>query len=227
MKEKSLSRRNLLKMGGVSALLLGSGNVIAHSLKEFCGLTPRQPEGPFYPVADQLDKNNDLTIIEGSSQLALGEIIYLSGRVLDQFCEPVANVVVEVWQACATGRYNHPGDEDNLSPLDKNFQYWGITTTNAQGFYNFKTIVPGHYPAGNGWMRPPHIHFKVHKRGFRELITQMYFEGNPYNEGDRILRDIPRNDWPTVVRTKTPRPLEKGRSSFDMSFDITITKVLP
>ena len=48
--------------------------------------------------------------------------------------------------------------------------------------------MPGSYPAGLDWERPPHIHFKVMKRGFVELVTQMYFPGQPLNETDRLLQ---------------------------------------
>lgn len=226
MQKGNLSRRGMLKLGGASALALGASGALASSINAMCENTPKQPEGPFYPVRDQQDKNSDLTRLDGKDELAQGEIIYLSGKVLDQHCEPVMGVVVEIWQACASGRYNHPGDAQNPSPLDPNFQYWGIVTTASDGSYNFKTIIPGHYEAGPGWMRPPHIHFKVHKRGYRELISQMYFAGNRYNEGDRILRGIPRADWPSVVRPLVERARENGRAAYDMSFDLTIEKLI-
>ncbi len=221
-----LSRRKLLKVGGMSALAIGASGAIANSISAICENTPKQPEGPFYPITDQPDKNNDLTLVAGKSQIALGSIIYLSGLVIDQNCAPVENAVVEIWQACESGRYNHPGDRDNPRALDPNFQYWGITTTNAAGAYNFKTIIPGHYPAGGTWIRPPHIHFKVHKRGIRELITQMYFVGNQYNEGDLILKEIPRDQWPSVVRERHARPSENGRATFDMTFDIGVKRLI-
>lgn len=227
MKEHSgFSRRKLLKIGGMSALAIGASGALANGIAAICERTPKQPEGPFYPIADQPDKNNDLTLVAGKTDIALGSIIYLAGKVQDQHCEPVANVMVEIWQACESGRYNHPGDNENDSPLDPNFQYWGIAMTDAAGGYNFKTILPGHYPAGPNWIRPPHIHFKVHKRGIRELITQMYFAGNQYNEHDLILKGIPRSEWDSVVRETHPRSSEHGRPTFDMSFDISVERLV-
>lgn len=223
---KDVSRRKLLQIGGISALAIGATSALGNSISAICERTPKQPEGPFYPVADQPDKNNDLTLAAGRSEMALGSIIYLTGVVKDQHCAPVANAVVEIWQACETGRYNHPGDTENPQPLDPNFQYWGIALSNADGAYSFKTIMPGHYPAGTNWIRPPHIHFKVHKRGIRELITQMYFVGNQYNEGDLILKGIPRDQWPSVVRERHARPSENGRPTFDMTFDISVDRLV-
>jgi protocatechuate 3,4-dioxygenase beta subunit len=102
---------------------------------------------------------------------------------------PVPNALVEIWQACATGKYNHPGDP-NPAKLDPNFQYWGKAITDANGKYDFKTIIPGHYPASANWERPPHIHYKVHALGFHELTTQLYFAGHPLNDRDLILQDL-------------------------------------
>ncbi len=223
--QSGFSRRSLLRMSGAGIIGLGAGSLLANNISAVCGLTPKQPEGPFYPISDQPDKNTDLTVVDGKNRMASGKILHLSGKVTDQNCEPVKKAVVEIWQACESGRYNHPGDEENPNPLDENFQYWGIAATNDEGLYSFKTIIPGHYEAGPGWMRPPHIHFKVHKRGYRELITQMYFTGNIYNEGDRILKDIPKSEWPSVVRDLIPRPEEFGRASFDISFDIGLVRL--
>jgi protocatechuate 3,4-dioxygenase beta subunit len=226
MKNDSLfSRRRLLKIGGISAIALGASGSVARGIAEICEATPKQPEGPFYPVEDQPDKNNDLTMVVGKTEMALGNIIYLSGIVKDQNCQPVPGVLVEIWQACETGKYNHPGDHENPNPLDPNFQYWGISISNAEGRYDFKTILPGHYSAGPNWIRPPHIHFKVHKRGIRELITQMYFAGNRYNDGDLILKAIPRDEWPSVVRETVVRPSENGRETFEVSFDISVQRL--
>jgi protocatechuate 3,4-dioxygenase beta subunit len=215
-KENTLSRRGLLKLGGVSALAVGASRVLN---ADVCALTPPQDKGPFYPVADQADKNTDLTRVNGKRGKALGTVIYVAGKVTDQNCLPVEGVTVEIWQACQSGRYNHPRDPNRNGILDPNFQYWGIDVSKADGTYGFTTIVPGHYPAGANWTRPPHIHFKVHKLGIRELITQMYFLGNRYNDADLILNAIPANERASVVRPMVPRA---GTDEFDVNFDISV-----
>lgn len=206
-------------------MAVGASGALATNIAALCDATPTQPLGPFYPISDQADKNKDLTIVDGKTEMASGTIIYLSGIVTDQNCDPVPNVAVEIWQACATGRYNHPADADNESPLDHNFQYWGIAITNSEGAYDFKTIIPGHYWAGPGWIRPPHIHFKVHGKRIRELVTQMYFAGNQYNDGDRILREIPEDQRDSVVRTPLARQAEDGRRAMDITFNINVFKL--
>lgn len=215
-----ISRRGILKIGGVSALALGASRVMG---ADICQGTPAQTEGPFYPVRDQADKNTDLTKVNGRAGTAEGTVIYVSGRVIDQNCQPVANATVEIWQACRTGKYNHPGDSANPSWLDPNFQYWGIALTDASGRYSFKTIQPGDYQAAPNWRRPPHIHFKVHKNGIMELITQMYFLGNRFNDADLILKGVPADQRESVVRPMVPRA---GNKEFDVTFDIAVQRLV-
>ncbi len=155
-----------------------------------CAPTPHETEGPFYPVAFPLDKNNDLTFLEGTSKQAEGETIYVTGRVQDEACRPVPGAMVEIWQACSTGKYNHPRDK-NPARLDPNFQYWGKAVSDANGEYGFKTVKPGSYPVDGLWTRPPHIHFYVRSKNYSELTTQMYFAGEALNDKDRLLGDHP------------------------------------
>ncbi len=212
------------------ALAAGSITSLAHAGFEFVDAcvspkTPKQPEGPFYPVVGQSDKDTDLTRVVGQSAAAKGAIIYVTGSILDRLCVPISGASVEIWQACATGRYNHPGDESGLE-LDEHFQYWGIAHSDAAGNYGFKTILPGSYPAGNNWIRPPHIHYKVAKLGFHELITQLYFEGNPHNEKDLILQGLPAADRPKVVRRLIPGSSGMEPGSQSVEFSITLDRVV-
>lgn len=190
-----MDRRQLLKFFSVFLAAAPVASLAAQCLK---GKTPVQPEGPFYPIQDQLDKDTDLTQVRGKTATAEGEIVIVEGIVMDQNCRPAANVLVEIWQACATGRYNHPSDP-NTAALDPNFQYWGKAVTDSYGHYKFKTIIPGAYPAGGDWIRPPHIHFKVSGLGFMELISQMYFAGEDLNQHDLILQRLKKSDQQKVI----------------------------
>jgi len=142
--------------------------------------------GPFYPVDKPTDQDSDLTQIEGKADRAQGDILYLSGRVLARNGTPVVGAVLEVWQANAAGRYSHIGDK-NLAPLDPNFQGYARIVTDAEGRYSVKTIKPGAYPVPSGWMRAPHIHFDITGKVTR-LVTAMYFEGEPLNDQDLVLK---------------------------------------
>ncbi|MFQ6003989.1 MAG: protocatechuate 3,4-dioxygenase [Woeseia sp.] len=156
-------------------------------------LTPRQTEGPFYPVDERADRDVDLTMIRGHAGSAQGEAILLRGRVLDVDGRPLDHALVDIWQANHFGRYSHP-DDRNTAPLDPGFQGWGLTRTDTNGEYGFKTIRPGAYrlsPTAGSAQRCRHIHFKVSRPGFKNLTTQMYFRGDPLIENDIVMVDTP------------------------------------
>lgn len=173
-------------MKSISSVLAGYTTVSLGKQKVPFNLTPRETSGPFYPVAEQEDKDYDLTQISGKNKSAQGEIIWLQAEVIDLDGRPLKNATVELWQANSVGRYSHPFDS-NRAPIDPNFQGWAIVKTNDKGIVRFKTIFPGAYPASSNWIRPPHIHFKLTKDGYQELTTQMYFPEEPLNDKDRLL----------------------------------------
>jgi protocatechuate 3,4-dioxygenase, beta subunit len=221
----TLSRRQVLKT--LSAVgVLASTSVIGNAFAALCGgKTPAQTEGPFYPIEDQLDKDSDLTFVNGKLGKAQGQVIYIGGTVMDENCQPVSGAVVEIWQACHTGRYNHPSDT-NPADLDTNFQYWGQATTDGYGNYLFKTVLPGAYQASPDWMRPPHIHFKVHKLGFRELTSQLYFsEFADLNSRDLILRGLRPSEQQKVIVELNDSSPDRESGSKSGEFNIVISAV--
>jgi protocatechuate 3,4-dioxygenase beta subunit len=201
-----INRREVL--GATLALPLGALAAPSQAAAATCGATPRQTSGPFFPVFDQLDKDVDLTRLTGHDGAADGVVIRVQGRVLDEACQPVEGALVDLWQADSNGRYSHPADP-NPAPRDPNFQGWGQAVTDATGAYSFRTIKPAAYPlafldgepdASKGY-RTPHIHFRVSKRGYRELSTQMYFEGEKLNDVDLVLNRVSEAERPRVVIT--------------------------
>ncbi|HEX4925344.1 MAG TPA: protocatechuate 3,4-dioxygenase [Bdellovibrionales bacterium] len=217
-----LNRRDLmLKSLGAVGIAAAGSEALAQAV---CGLTPQQPEGPFYPIDNQLDKDNDLTRVQGAVARPQGQLIYVRGVVTDQNCLPVAGALVEIWQACHTGKYNHKSDP-NPAPLDPNFQYWGQAITDAQGRYMFKTILPGAYPASSTWMRPPHIHYKISKRAYAELITQLYFKNNPLNNKDLILNALPAAERAKVIVELTAPEQGYDPGSKIATFNITLKRL--
>lgn len=222
--DDEMSRRSLLGLGvGATAGWVGS-RLLAPFNPEDCDITPPQVEGPFYPLRDRADEDTDLTRVKGRSGRAKGQVIYVEGRVTDQACEPVEGALVEIWQANKWGRYVHKEDP-NPAPVDPNFQGWGSAVTDAEGRYRFRTVKPGPYPVPAGWMRTPHIHFKVAKRGFHGLTTQMFFEGEELNEKDRLLQPIlpDRKDEVIIAPQEPPEDAEDGSELY--AFDITLRRV--
>jgi protocatechuate 3,4-dioxygenase beta subunit len=146
--------------------------------------TPRQTEGPFYPNKLPLDTDNDLLVINDAITPAVGEVTYLTGRILDAKGDPVRNALVEIWQVDNNGAYIHTRDPHGENH-DKNFQGFGRFLTGSTGEYYFRTIKPVPYTG-----RTSHIHFKI-KRGPNELLTtQCYVKGEAANERDFIYRSI-------------------------------------
>ena len=124
---------------------------------------------------------------------AIGQLIHLRMRVLDEGGAPVGGAVVEIWQANAAGRYIHPNDDDH-APVDGNFYGAARLVTDEAGAFTLRTVKPGAYPVpdSDGWWRPPHIHFSLFgKVWLSRLVTQMYFPGEPLNAQDRILNAVP------------------------------------
>ena len=177
--------------------------------------TPDQILGPFYPVGQTPDTSGDLT---GGGKAA-GPILYLSGRILATDGNPIPGARVEIWQANAKGRYGHPHESDH-APLDPAFTGFSVQTVGADGRYAFKTIRPAAYPAAPGRWRPAHIHFNVIGKT-EQLVTQMYFVGEEWNDKDTWLNSSRRKDALIV----DPQPIAgKEPGALAVTFDIVLAK---
>ena len=219
---ETLGRRNILMM---SAVLAGSGAIVpARRAAAEAALqrTPDQILGPFYPLKG-LPQTADLTRAPGRPGRAAGQVINVMGRVLNLAGQPVVDAKVEVWQANTHGRYTHPSDP-NPAPLDPNFEGSAVLTTDAEGRYRFKTIKPAAYPAGPDRMRPAHIHFQVSGRQDK-IVTQMYFEGDPYNDADPFLKSVGRVERQALLVRKLLAPSPDFESdSKTVTFDLVLYK---
>lgn len=204
-------RRQFLRSAAFTAALFTTPGLFADLVH-----TPRQTEGPFYPDKLPLDTDNDLLVINDGLTPAVGDITYVSGRVLDAKGQPLRNAVVEIWQCDHHGAYLHSGT-DNRDKKDKNFQGFGRFVTGSSGEYLFRTIKPVPYPG-----RTPHIHYKVKRAGKELLVTQLYIKGHPGNEKDGIWKNLkagPVRDSVTVDF----KPLEGAKAGeLAAKFDIVL-----
>ncbi|WP_435010858.1 intradiol ring-cleavage dioxygenase [Tundrisphaera lichenicola] len=174
------SRRGFLTTSAFGLAMFSTRGAFAEELTR----TPKQTEGPFYPDKLPLDTDNDLIVINDGITPAVGEITYLSGRILDAKGNPVRNAVVEIWQADNNGAYLHSGTS-NADKRDAHFQGFGRFLTGSTGEYLFRTIKPVPYPG-----RTPHIHFMIKPKGQEKLTTQCYIKDHPGNDRDGVLRGI-------------------------------------
>ena len=174
------TRRNFLSSVAIGSAALWTPGVFAQQLIQ----TPKQTEGPFYPNKMPLDTDNDLLIVNDTLTPAVGDVTYVSGRILDKNGNPVRGALVEIWQVDNKAAYIHTGDKNNAN-RDTNFQGFGRFITGSSGEYLFRTIKPVPYPG-----RTPHIHYAVKIKGQEKFITQCYIKGHPGNANDGVLKAI-------------------------------------
>jgi protocatechuate 3,4-dioxygenase, alpha subunit len=146
---------------------------------------------------------------------AQGEYIRLRVRLLDGDGAPVPDGIIELWQADASGRYNHPADSRSGS-ADPAFCGFGRLATDAEGTCTFDTVRPGLVPDGKGAFQAAHISVSVFARGLQgRLCTRVYFEGDPAVDRDPILALVPPERRQTLIA-------RRDRESTDWNFDIRL-----
>lgn len=193
-------RRRMLLRGSLAAAL---GGLVPATARAALKATPRQTEGPFYPVTLPLDRDNDLLLVDGQTALAAGTPLHLFGEVVDASGQALPGTLVEIWQCDAKGVYRHPGDREGEH--DPDFQGYGQTLTDEQGAWRFRTIRPVAYPG-----RTPHIHFKLTAADGRSLTTQMYLADEPLNLRDGIYRRLGENAALVTVALAPADDLDPG-----------------
>lgn len=167
-----ISRRTFLKQGAwtIAAVSLSIGTLGSAADGETAGdcVTTGDILGPFY--RRNAPFRNDLT-----GDGVKGRKLVVKGRVIGSDCKTVVkDALVDVWQCDDNGEY------DNRS---NNFRLRGRQRVDDSGEYAFTTIMPGRYLNGRQF-RPAHIHFRVTGAGHRELISQLYFAGDPHIDDD-------------------------------------------
>ena len=111
------------------------------------------------------------------------------------------DVLLELWQANAAGRYHHPDDRQQHKKIDPTFRGWGRSCSDfSSGIWRFETIKPGAVVGRDGRMMAPHVNLWVVARGINiGLNTRMYFcDEQEANLTDPVLNLI---EW--EVRRQT------------------------
>ncbi len=172
--------------------------------------TANQPIGPFFHFA--LTPNTAAGCMAGAD--ARGERISLAVRLLDGDGKPVTNGMIELWQADAAGKYNHPADIQEKT-ADPGFHGFGRLATDKQGLCVFATVKPGRVPFWRGALRQaPHINVSVYAPGLlKRVVTRIYFAGDPANDADRVLALAPETRRPTLLARAGS---ETGHWRFDL-----------
>lgn len=199
----AISRRDFFRYGagslavGASALILradvglteSSGSLNEYTLIQNESLTqksllqPRQitlteenTKGPYY-------RSGAPYRAKITPPLSSGVVLIVRGRVWSfETKKPLAGAVLDIWQADANGRYDF-ADNNPSKPL-KEYICRARLMTDETGSYEFETVRPGNYEASPGRMRPSHIHYWVRHAEAKELVTQLYFKDDKYNDGN-------------------------------------------
>ncbi|MGW9031038.1 dioxygenase family protein [Streptomyces sp. NPDC055722] len=152
--------------------------------------TPATVLGPFHVVESPPRELGDTIDLIGG-----GKPCVVTGRVLSQDGSPLPDALVDVWQANEEGFYDvqQPG----VQPLGNGR---GLFTTDEQGAFWFRTVVPSYYPiptdgpvgrmldsTGRHPNRPAHIHFIVGAAGHTPVTTHVFVKGSPYIESDAVF----------------------------------------
>jgi protocatechuate 3,4-dioxygenase alpha subunit len=134
---------------------------------------------------------------------ATGQHVRLICRVLDGDGAPVTDAMIELWQANAAGKYDHPDDPQATD--DPHCRGFGRLGTDRAGICIFETVKPGRVQGNDGTMQAPHVSVSVFARGvLKRLATRIYFEGDAANEEDPILALVPGKRRATLMATADP-----------------------
>ena len=128
------------------------------------GETHEQTEGPYFKPSSP---ERASLVTDGMP----GTRLIVTGAVVSTDCRPIAEALLDFWQANDAGEYDNTG-----------YTLRGHQFTDSRGRFRLSTIVPGLYTG-----RTRHIHVKVQKPHGDVLTTQLYFPGEPQNASDGIF----------------------------------------
>jgi len=157
--------------------------------------TPWCTVGPYFSVT-VTDANCVRAIALANTK---GERLKLLCSVFDRDGKCVPDTLIEIWQANADGKYNHPDDRQAKS-IDASFRGFGRQVTGLDGMCEFETIKPGRVPGPHGALQAPHLEVGVFTRGvLKHLATRIYFSGDAANCECPVLALVPKARRATLM----------------------------
>ena len=179
--------------------------------------TTSQTVGPFFKIGLSW-LYRDTLVSEGVS----GERVTIQGRIFDGDGVPVPDAILEVWQANARGKYNHPEDTQD-KPLEPGFTGFARVAVNAEGAFRFTTIKPGPVPGPDGKEQAPHLLVSIFMRGvLRRMVTRIYFPDEPRNGADFILDLVEAARRSTLIAKKTAQKSTKETDSTTLEWNVIL-----
>ena len=172
--------------------------------------------GDRYPGREAIVPSNKLALPAGKSAYARGELVFLSGRVLDENCVPVSDAIVDIWQLSPEGKYVNSTLGDRESP-DPHFTGSGRAVTNNLGQFNFVTLFPG---TKDG--QAPHINVHVVHQSLGALDTEMFFEGDRHNADDPRLARMTEDQRKLLLAKVWPQDPHDPEKGLAAEWDISL-----
>jgi protocatechuate 3,4-dioxygenase, alpha subunit len=169
--------------------------------------TGYQTVGPYFKIGLEGFYRDDLT-----GPNVPGQVVEITGRVLDADGVAVPDAVLEFWHADSKGQYpNQPQPQ----PFEGSYVGFGRVPTNADGHFRFRTIKPGAVQADTPAQQAPHILASVFLRGLlNRLVTRIYFSDETANADDPVLLSVQgRRRNSLVARADSSQP---GRYEWDV-----------
>jgi protocatechuate 3,4-dioxygenase, alpha subunit len=164
------------------------------------GLTPSQTVGPFLHIG--LPWPDGPQVVPEATP---GSFV-IFGRVLDGAGEPLADALVETWQADPAGRFDHPDDPRGAPPATAppGFRGFGRCPTDEGGRFHIRTVKPGRLPTPGGPPEAPHLDVSVFARGLLErVVTRCYFADEEVaNAADPVLATVEPSRRDTLVAAR-------------------------
>jgi catechol 1,2-dioxygenase/hydroxyquinol 1,2-dioxygenase len=146
--------------------------------------------GPFHLTESPKRANGDCIDLLGGKVPCV-----VTGRVLDADGTPLPGASVDVWQCTEDGFYDV--QQPDLQPAGNGR---GLFTTDGDGAFHFRTVVPSHYPIPTDGpvgellaathrhpYRPAHIHFIAEASGHTPLTTHIFVANGPYLDSDAVF----------------------------------------
>ncbi len=157
--------------------------------------TPWCTVGPYFSVCVE----EDLCVPRIAAPEVKGERVKLICAVFDRDGKCVPDTLIEIWQANADGKYNHPADRQAKS-IDASFRGFGRQITDQNGACEFETIKPGRVPGPRGALQAPHLEVGVFTRGVLKILaTRIYFSGDAANGECPVLAIVPKARRATLI----------------------------
>ena len=201
-----MERRTFIKSSTLTAFSVAAFGTIHCDGKNFTGNNPTTTDilGPFYRPGAPMRTNLVPAGSKGVPLNLIGTVYHPDGST------PHGDVLVEAWQCDENEHYDNTSDD---------YLFRGMTKTNNQGKYSFQTIVPVPYEASPDSWRPAHIHLRVSSPTHQDLITQIYFKGDPHLDSDSS------SSSPTAINRILKITEKEGVKN--VTFDVIMAQSIP